>query len=56
MIVFVIPPKKRFISPRLVSLASRAYLVGPYEELLHVLGRERETESSPSSDMPPQGH
>ena len=31
------------------AAGDQAYLVGPYEELLRVLGRERETEDSPSS-------
>ena len=31
------------------AAGDQAYLVGPYEELLRVLGRERETEDSPGS-------
>jgi Trk K+ transport system NAD-binding subunit len=35
------------------AAGDQAYLVGPYEELLRVLGRERETESPGSSTTPP---
>ncbi len=35
------------------AAGDQAYLVGPYEELLRVLGRERETESPTGSAMPP---
>ena len=34
------------------AAGDQAYLVGPYEELLRVLGRERETEDSPTSKGP----
>jgi Trk K+ transport system NAD-binding subunit len=36
-----------------LAAGDQAYLVGPYEELLRVLGRERETESLPNSPTPP---
>jgi Trk K+ transport system NAD-binding subunit len=35
------------------AAGDQAYLVGPYEELLRVLGRERETESSPGAGAVP---
>jgi Trk K+ transport system NAD-binding subunit len=37
------------------AAGDQAYLVGPYEELLLVLGRERETESSAGAGAPSPG-